>query len=148
MAINQRSLGSDIQKRCLDFRFEVDIGHGHSGVIALIPFPCQVNAIQMTSLSQQDSPYLILSILRFIPGTGFTTIAFGSTFTVPIFGTSGVLTNGVSLPSDQQVLKLGANDIIKYYSHSSIGSGSFNNLTGSIIVTPVQDQIKYFGNLL
>lgn len=147
MAVTQRALSSDIGKRSFDFVFELAIGHGHSGPLAMVPFPCQVNAIQMISTYQANNPYLLLTISRFIPGAGFTSIAFGSTFTIPVYGTSGMLANGISLPSNSETLKLMANDFINYYCHSPAASGVMDGIAGSIIVTPVQDKITYFGNL-
>lgn len=146
MAINQRSLGSDLKTRTLDFFFETHIGHGHSGMIYLVPFSCQINAIQMTSTYQANSPYLLLSIQRFIPGYGLTTILFGSTFTIPVYGTSGIGASGVPLPTDTNLLKLMANDAIWYYCHSQSASGIIESFIGSIVVTPTQDRITYFGN--
>jgi len=147
MAVTQRALSSDIGKRSFDFVFELAVGHGHSGILAMVPYPCQINAIQMTSTYQANNPYLLLTIYRFIPGTGFTSIAFGSTFTIPVYGTSGMPLNGISLPSSSDSLKLMANDLINYYCHSPSASGVCDGLSGSIIVTPVQDKITYFGNL-
>ena len=147
MAVIQRTLGPDIGKRTLDFFFEQQISHGHSGPLFMIPYPCQINAIQMMSTAQANNHYLLLFVNRFIPGLGFTSITFGSTFTIPVFGTSGVLVNGVSLPANAETLKIMANDYVGYYCHSPTSSGVINGLAGSIIVTPVQDKITYFGNL-
>lgn len=49
MAVINRSLGNDTQKKAINFAFAADIAFGHSGLLTIIPFPCSLDLITYTA---------------------------------------------------------------------------------------------------
>lgn len=120
---------------------------GETGVLAYVPFPCVLSAANIATMSLDGSPNLMLTVQRFIVGAGVTTYVVGSTFTLRAFGTSGVLSSGVSLPaSGSTLLNLMANDVIGY----QMGTGSTliaTGVAGCLVVRPIQDVTSFLGGL-
>ena len=146
MAVINRTQGSDTQKKTIAFNLETSMANGETGVLGYIPYPCQLNALQMTSFYQAGSPFLLLNISRFIVGSGVTVIPLGTTFSIPVFGTSGFVSGGVSLPTGSSLMYLMANDLITY----TAGGGStvgLQKVAGCFVVQPVQDSISYLNAL-
>ena len=146
MAVNNASLSDSLQDQVIPFTIETAITNGETGTLGYIPCPCLLTAMQMTSLYQTGLPYLQLNISRFIPGTGLTTIVLGSTFTVPVFGTSGVFSLGVSLPAGSSLMYLTANDLVTYSCGGGVTS-AIQKLSGCFIIQPVQNAIVYLNGL-
>ena len=146
MAINNASLSDGLQDKVVSFTIETAIANGETGTIGYIPCPCKLTAMQMTSFYQTGAPFLQLNISRFIPETGFTSINLGSTFTVPVFGTSGVFSLGVSLPIGSSLMYLATNDILTYQSGGGVTSG-IQKLSGCFIMQPVQNAIVFLNGL-
>lgn len=145
MSVTNRALNSDIQKRAIHIRFPETTDHGHSGILTVIPFNCVLNKIQLSSYSQDGNPFLQLSLLRFIPGYGSTRVPLTSTFTIPIYGTSGFFDNGVSLNLGASYLNLQTNDVLHFVCAGAPTSSKIYYMLGCLLVTPVQDVVKYFG---
>ena len=148
MAITNRTNDSSEQKTPLNFSFgDKALTQGETGVLAFVPFPCVLNAANMAAMSLNGTPNMILTASRFISGAGVTTWSIGSTFLIRSFGSSGVLTSGISLPVSTSVnLKLMANDVLGYL----MGSGSTfaaYGVAGCMVVTPVQDVKTYLGGI-
>lgn len=140
MSIHNRSLGPSEQRHALSFNnFSLSLTSGETGVLALIPYPCTLDAAQLAAFSIASSPNLILTVQRFITGSGSTVWNLGSTFAVRSFGTSGIPASGISLPaSGSSLLLLTAGDVVGYL----VGGGAtaaVNGMAGCLVIRPVQD---------
>lgn len=140
MSIHNRSLGPTEQRHGLHFNnFSLSLTSGETGVLAIIPYPCALDAAQLAAFSVASNPNLILTVQRFVTGLGVTVWNLGSTFAVRSFGTSGIPVNGISLPaSGSTLLNLTAGDVVGYL----VGGGataSVNGMAGCLVVRPVQD---------
>ncbi len=146
MSVLNRSNDASQQKVPINFASR-DLTNGETGVIGYIPYPCVLVAANIGAMSQTGAPNLLLTVQRFIVGTGITTIELGSTFAPPAFGTSGVIPSGVSLPaSGSALLNLIPGDILGYV----VGGGTTVGIwgcAGSFIVRPLQDIKVYLGGL-
>src|SRR5690348_10123140 len=122
MSIHNRSLGETEQRKTLQFALgNAAFSQGETGVLAYVPFPCNLSAANIATIALNGAPNLLLTASRFIVGAGVTTWAIGSTFDLRAFGTSGVLDSGISLPAaGSDTLKLMANDVLGYV----VGTGS------------------------
>ncbi len=140
MSIHNRTLGASEQRHALPFsNFSLALTSGETGVISLIPYPCTLDAAQVAAFSIQSNPNLLLTVTRFIPGAGVTTWNVGSTFAPPNYGTSGVLTVGISLPAiGSPLLLLAAGDVAGYVVGGGSTAGIFG-LAGCLVVRPMQD---------
>lgn len=143
MGIVNRTQDNSQKKEALQFEKNTSITAGETGVLCYIPFPCQLKAAQVAAFGVLSDVNLMLTVRRFIVGSGVTVYALGSTFLPNDFGTSGVITSGLSLPaqssSDSYLM---ANDVIGYV----VGGGStalIDGMAGCFVVQPVQD-IKVF----
>jgi len=145
MAINNRSLGSDLQKNVITCSYAADLAHGHSGLFFIVPYNCTIDSMRFSCIEHIDSPYVILKIMRFNIGLGVTTINLTSTFVIPVYGTSGLTPGGITLVSGASN-SLVANDVIHYLCEGSSANAKIIGFVGSFVVTPVQDNIKYFGH--
>lgn len=148
MSIKNRSLGASQQREMLNFEnYNSSIATGTSAVLAVVPYPCTVEAAQLAGFGVTNTPSCLFTINRFIPGTGggFTSFACGTSFTLPNFGTSGMVPgSGISfIPAGATVL-LATNDVIGFLmtgTSAFIGSG----LCGIMVVKPIQDIKQFFG---
>lgn len=148
MAIVNRALDSSEQSKVLDFKLEVPVTTGQTGAIVHVPFPCTVQAAQMTAFGVQSNANLLFTVSRFIAGAGTTVWALGSTFVPVAFGTSGYPTSGVSLPaSGSTLLQLMANDIIGFVGGGGSTAGIYG-CVGSFVVKPMQDSRVYLAGLV
>ncbi len=147
MAVHNRTLGDSEQKKPLSFAQQLTITSGDTGVLAYVPYPCQLLAAQIGAFSVESTANLIFTVSRFIPGTGFTSYFLGSTFAPASFGTSGVLSAGISLPVvGNTLMNLMANDVLGYQAGGGATSGIFG-LAGAFVVLPTQDKKSYLGGL-
>lgn len=114
---------------------------GETGVLAIVPFPCTLDSAQIAMFNVESSPFLALTLSRFITGTGFTSFVIGSTFPAQNFGTSGWLLTGVSLPaSGSTTLQLMANDVLGYIVGGTGGTAIIaGGVAGAFVLRAVQD---------
>lgn len=148
MAVNNRSLSQSQQKFPLNWSTgNLALTTGETGVIGFIPFPCVLSAANVAALDVVGSPDLMITINRFIPGTGVTVFALGTTFVPPKYGTSGVLTSGLSLlAAGNTLLNLMPNDVLGYQVGGGSTTGIFG-LGGCFVLQPIQDIRVYLNNL-
>lgn len=153
MAVHNRTLGGTEQRKALTFEnFELTLTSGDTGVIMYIPYPCNLEALNVAAFAVASSPFLLFNVQRFIPGTGATVFAIGTTFTPRSFGTSGVLTGlgvtlSASIPSGASGIPLMANDVIGYQVGGTGGTCLIDGLVGAAIVQPSQDVKVFLGSL-
>lgn len=148
MSIHNRSLGNTEQRKDIRFVNNQSMTNGETGVLSYIPYPCTLQACQLAAFSLESNPNLLLTVSRFIVGQGMTTYNIGSTFSPNSFGTSGVITAGISLPaSGSSLLLLMANDVLGYVVGGGATAGVFG-LVGSFVVQPQQDVRSYLSNLV
>ena len=149
MSIHNRNLGETEQRKALNFSLgNAAFSQGETGVLAFVPFPCVLQAANIATMSLDGSPNLILTCSRFIVGAGVTTFSIGSTFSLSAFGTSGVLTSGISLPAvGDSTLNLMANDVLGYQVGSGSTLGAFG-VAGCFVVKPLQDVKRFLGGLV
>lgn len=153
MAIHNRTLGGTEQKKALSFsNFDLTLTSGDTGVIMYVPFPCNLEALNVGAFGVASSPILSFNVQRFIPGAGITLMPIGTTFTPVSFGTSGVLGgNGVTIsaqiPSGLSGIPLMSNDVIGYVVGGTGGTCLIDGLCGALVVQPAQD-LKTFLNSL
>lgn len=144
MAVTNKSLASHLQLHVQTFFLEAQKGKGDTGVLSPVTFPCKLEAVHISTFAVSDSPHLFLNIARWCGGAGFTSISIGSTFTIPVFGTSGCLPSGVSLGAT--AIYLQPSDLICYTVNGG-AQGVYANLFGCVALRPTQDNIVYFNNL-
>lgn len=147
MSIKNRTMGDGEKRQCLDISNNQAMTAGETGILAMIPFSCTLDVAQIAAFNIEGSANLAFNVSRFIPGQGLTTFFLGTTFVPPTFGTSGVLTNGVSiLPAIGSTVLLLPNDIIGYQVGSSGGSTSaIMGIVGQFVVKPIQDVVSHLG---
>ncbi len=140
MSIHNSGLGPSQQREHFVFQnFGLALTSGDTGVLALVPFPCVMDAAQIATFSVESNPNLILTVTRFITGFGVTTWNLGTTFAARSFGTSGALNSGVSLPaSGSSLLQLMTNDVVGYVVGGGSTAGIFG-VAGDIVLRPIQD---------
>lgn len=143
MAVVNRSLDASEQRKVLSANFGL-VATGVTLAVAQIPQPMTVQAIQIQAAGVSGTLSGGLYIQRFIVGTGFTSIAFGSSFAPPDFGVSGVPAVGVSLPAaGSSLLNLLANDTIVLKTTGS--NAAAMNLSVNMVLLPTQDIRTFFG---
>lgn len=148
MAVNNRTFDPSEQRKVLEFSNKVAMTSGETGVLNYVPYPCLLQGSQMACFSITADAYLMLTVSRFIVGTGVTTWVLGSTFTPPSFGTSGVIPSGVSLPAAGSTLNvLMPNDILGYQVGGTGGTAAINGMAGCFVVKPLQDVKVYLGSI-
>ena len=140
MAIVNRS--KDESERFLPFNlsFGSALTNGETGIIGYVPFPCSISEANIATFSLAGSPYILLTVSRFIAGAGVTTINIGSTFAMRDFGVSGVLSAGVSLPAAG--VNLMANDVLGYVVGGGATLAAFG-AAGCVVLNPAQDVKSY-----
>lgn len=125
----------------------LDTSTGQTGPLMYVPYPCVLVAANYAAFGASGSPVMLITNSRFIPGAGLTVFNIGSTFTLTSFGTSGVLTSGVSLPATGSTLmRLMPNDILGYY--ISGATVAVTGLQGQFVMTAIQDVKSYLGGLI
>src|SRR4051812_12065933 len=77
------------------------LGNGAIGTGAELQLPvergCLLTDVKVSALGLSGTPVLSLRALRFVPGTGGSSFAIGTSFAPSAFGTSGVF--GFSMPA-------------------------------------------------
>lgn len=147
MAILNRSNDASQQKWPLSFMKVQTISSGETGPLAYVPFPCTLQAAQITAFNAVSTINLIFTVSRFIAGSGVTVFNLGSTFAPSSFGTSGVLGSGVSLPAvGSTLMVLLANDVIGYQAGGGV-TAAISGLAGAFVVQPIQDARVFLAGL-
>lgn len=145
MAIVNRSLDNSEQYKVISSNFGV-VATGVTLALAHIQSPCTLKAVQVAGFGASGSPIGIMTIQRFIVGAGLTVITLGTTFGARVFGTSGVLDAGVSLPAvGSTLLNLLPNDVI--CATVSGSNAALMTMTANFLVQPTQDIRTYFAGL-
>jgi len=147
MGIISRTNEPSGQRMALDVCLNGSQTNGETGVICHIPTACLLEAANFACYNTTSQAYMMLTLNRFIVGTGATTYVLGSTFAPPVFGTSGVIPSGVSLPATgNSLLALMPNDVIGY----QIGGGStaaIYGIAGTVVIRPLQDIRSYLAQV-
>lgn len=143
MAVDNRALDASEQKKNIQFQAGA-LATGVTGIIANIPFPCALNAIQVAAFGLSGAPNLAVVVNRFIVGTGSTaiTVAVGTSNVLPAYGTSGVPTLGMLISASFVLLP---NDVVMYL--TGVSSTAVTGLAGVMVVQPLQDVKTFCGNL-
>jgi hypothetical protein len=143
MGVHNRTFGNSEQKKALEFSSNVALSNGETGVLNYVPYPCILNAVNLAAFSNEGGVSLSLSVLRFCPTQGMTTITLVSGFVPVSYGVSGFASSGLSLPaSGSTLLNLMQGDILGYQVGGGATAGIFG-LAGCFVVQPTQD-IKVF----
>lgn len=119
---------------------------GATVVLANIPYAASLDAVQLMAFGLSGTPSALLMVNRFIPGTGFTAFALGTTFALVAYGTSGVqsVTVGVSLPQIGSTLTtLAAGDVLMILTGGT--NAAVTGLTGGAVIRPLQDIKQQYG---
>lgn len=146
MSILNRTLDGSQQRQAFHFNSNEAITAGTTGVLAYVPYPCVLQAAQIAAFNAQADINLLLTVTRFIVGTGVTTITLGSTFAPSVFGTSGVLAAGISLPaSGSTLLNLMSNDVLGYVAGGTGSTAAIFSYSGCFVARAVQDSRVFLG---
>lgn len=145
MAIVNRSLDISEQYKVLSANYGV-VPTGATLSIAQIACPGVLKAVQLASFGASGSPVGLFTLQRFIAGAGLTVFEMGSTFAFRVFGTSGVLTSGVSLPAvGSTLLNVQANDVLCL---TLTGANSaLMTVSVNAVLQPTQDIRSYYAGL-
>lgn len=140
MSIHNRTLGVSEQRHPISFNnYSLSLTSGETGVLALIPYSCSLDAAQIAAFSIASTPNLLLTVQRFVTGVGVTVWNLGTTFSIRNYGTSGTVSGGLSLPPMGSTLTtLVAGDVVGYV----VGGGAtaaINGLAGCLVIRPLQD---------
>ncbi len=110
---------------------------------ALIPFNSTLEGVRIAVAGVSGAPTYALRVLRFIVGTGVTTIAGGATTLTPsTVGTSGVASMSLA-SSGSTLLNLLAGDLITITSGAT--DAAVTQLSTSIVIKGVQDIKTWYG---
>lgn len=144
MAINNRSLDASEQKKTFAFSAAAT-ATGVTGIMVHIPFPCTLNAIQVSAFGLSGAPNLAVVNNRFIAGAGVTamTVATGTSNVLVAFGTSGVGSSGLIVGAS--FVNLLPNDVLMFQTGAS--NAAVTGLSGHVVVTPLQDVKQFFAGL-
>lgn len=117
------------------------VGVGSTLNVGPIPSPGTLAAVQVSCQGASVVPTSSLEILRFIPGSGFTTISgIGASFAIPAIGVSGTLS--VSLvAAGSTLLNLLAGDVIQMRTGVNTCVGPMM----TVVVKKTQDIVSHFG---
>ena len=145
MSVVNRTLDASEQRKTINVAYGA-MATGVTSMVAVVPWPCVLEAGQIAAFGLSGAPSYALSLQRFIAGTGFTTIviATGTSNLPPAFGTSGVGISGMILPaSGSTLLNLLANDVLALT--SGVSNTAVTGLIVSLVLRPIQDQKVNFG---
>lgn len=143
MAIVNRSQDASEQRKDV-YSNHGALATGVTAIVHLVASPCILDAAQMAIVGMSGAPTYQLSINRFIPGSGFTSIALGSANAGRDFGVSGVLSAGMSLPAaGSTLLNLMANDLIEVVTGGANSAAAMASI--HLVIRPIQDIKQFFG---
>lgn len=135
MGIVNRTMDASEQKESL----KIAGGAVNNGVELVVPVEraCNITDAKISLIGISGTPNYLLKALRFIPGTGGSSFAIGSTFAVTAFGTSGALS--YSLPATgSSLLSLQKGDMLVLTAGGGSGAAAVA-VSMDIVVQNVQD---------
>ncbi len=141
MAIVNRTLDSSQQQVQSVVSFGA-VATGATLHAAMIPYPATLKQIKVAVSGLSGSPTFDLRVLRFIVGSGVTTIAGGATTLTPLtVGTSG-LQSFVLAAAGSSFLNLVAGDVLTL----SVGGSTTNVLdcSAAVVIQPTQDILSWY----
>lgn len=143
MAICNRDHGLSEQRDAYMTTIEPVVTGATLVVSGPIPYPCELQAVQLNAGGISGSPAWTLSILRFIAGSGETTIPVGlSGILVLAHGTSG--SQGYSLyASGSSQVQMLQGDVLKIETSGS--NAAVREAQMTIVVKKLQDIVSHFG---
>jgi len=142
MAIVNRDLDASEQRKAFVQTFGA-VATGITLPVLAVPYPSTLDGIAVSAHGLSGTPTLAFSILRFIVGTGVTTITAGFTTLTPLaYSTSG-LASVVQVAAGNTLLNLQANDIICATSAGS--NAALKSLGVAVVLKATQDVKTTFG---
>lgn len=125
------------------------IGTGATFPVMLVPYPCNLQGIQIAAFGVSNSPQYSVAVQRFIAGTGYTSwlVTTGASNIPANFGTSGPGVFGTSAFGQSAMLLTNAvgstlnllmpNDVLTVTTGGS--SSAALNVLMTVVVQPIQD---------
>lgn len=149
MAIHNRTLGEAQQRFPIPFENGcVNTLTGATGMLALFPYPCWLEALQLTVQGVSATPSFLFNLQRFVPGVGFTISPLGTTFAPRVIGVSGIMPGaGVTLTfaSGLSGIQVMAGDVLSFQVAGT--SAAILGFCGAVVVRPQQDRVYFFNNI-
>ncbi len=141
MPIENRTLGTGLQKDVLEAHYAAT-ATGATLHAAIIPYPSVLKDVKVAAAGLSGSPTVALKILRFIVGTGVTTITGATTLTLGSIGTSG-MQSMVLEASGSTLLNLLAGDVLTLTVGAS--NAAVTNISVAAVIQATQDIRTVFG---
>ncbi len=142
MAITNRSLDSSQQNQLLQAEYGA-VATGATLFVAKVPAASTLQKAELAITGLSGAPAYALRILRFIVGTGVTSINPTNNTTVPPeYGTSGSLAVSL-LASGNTLLNLLAGDVLTVT--SSVANTAVTNLSVAVVIKETQDIVSTLG---
>lgn len=142
MAIVNRSLDTSEQNHVFSAAFGA-VATGLTLNAVIVPFASTLEAVRVAATGISGAPTGLVKVLRFIVGTGSTTLTGGATtLTLTAVGTSGVQ-SVVLASSGSTFLSLVAGDVIQYTSAGS--NAAADSINVSVVLQAIQDIRSSFG---
>lgn len=142
MAITNRSLDSSQQNLVLESSYGA-VATGSTLFVGVVPANSTLQKCLLSATGLSASPAYALRILRFIVGTGITTInPTNNTGVPPEFGTSGSISMSL-LAAGNTLLTLLAGDVMTLT--SSVSNSAVTNLAVAIVIKETQDIVSTLG---
>lgn len=119
------------------------VATGVTSIIYVAPYACEVSTVRMAALGISGTPTSLLSIQRFIVGTGITNITGGfTTLTLQAYGTSGLQTVAQNA-SGNTLIQLAAGDLLQAVSGGA--NSSVADVDVCVTIKCLQDIRNHFG---
>ena len=112
----------------------------------LVPYPSVLKAVEAAAIGVSGAPQLSVSVQRFIPGTGLTTIVgLVANQAILAMGTSGPVGFSLATPGST-LLGLQAGDLLFVNQLFSGGNVAITSLAVDFVLAPTQDIVAMFGS--
>ncbi len=119
------------------------LGTGVTSPVLVVPYPCTLSQAKAAAFGISGTPTLVLSIQRFITGSGVTSYLGGmTTLTLQAAGTSGVQ-SVVTAAQGSTALNLQQGDVIMATTGGS--NAAVTGLAVSLVLKASQDVRQFFG---
>lgn len=138
MAIVNRTLDASEQRKVFQQKLvAAELVNGFSGIIAIAPYACTLDAGAIALYGISGAPQFQISVNR-TGGAGATFVLAVGTSNIPLaMGTSGAWQ--MVLPaSGSTLLNIGAGDTIMYAQNGGTGAAAVQAMV-SIVLKPIQD---------
>lgn len=141
MGVVNRTLDVSLQQNDLQASYGAVVT-GATLQLCMIPAPCTLKQVKVAAAGLSGAPTYDLRVLRFIVGTGVTTIAGGATtLTATAVGTSGIQSMSLAA-AGSSFLNLIAGDVL------TLTSGGANtavvDLSVAVVLQNTQDIVSWF----